>query len=203
MIDARKISSVALMKKFYDSIESKVILDITGMTLELTKNDFIYKLFNEKEFAPEDTSVISLKSENDEMLLTGYDYNWWNATRKRQEKMLAIANGNESTVKTKKAEIAEPVKSYSIGVATLYDSTLHSITYAEGSKEDCIDFINKELIRRHDFNNAQTTVINLCFDKAEYNVACSSEESKAEYCKKLDFWYDLNELAQMGAIQIA
>ena len=83
---------------------------------------------------------------------------------------------------------------------------LSNIHHFSGVKKDCIEFINNDILSRFvdSFLNS-TIVINLAFDEDEFNKAFSdvdNEELKNEYKHKVDMWYTLQELEDMGAISI-
>ena len=95
---------------------------------------------------------------------------------------------------------------YSVGVATLVDNELTNIRHFSGNKQQCIEFINNEMLSRFidSFLNTKV-VINLAFDTDEFNKAFADEgntELKNEYKHNLEMWYTLDELEEMGAITV-
>lgn len=182
MINAKNKLAEDLIIKFNNTIESKVILDINGNITELTKDTYIYKLFNKENDKLDDNSVIILKSENDELEMTGSDYNWWNANTRRINKMI-------------RAIVSEPVilteLTYSVGIATLIEGKLSDIQYFEGNKKDVIESLNQNIVKRYIDNFLKAKiVINLCYDKNDINNT------------NLDYWFTLDELQDMGAISL-
>lgn len=107
------------------------------------------------------------------------------------------------TRKKKKADILEE-KTYYIGIATLVDNELTNIHHFEGSKDDCIEFINNDIIERYvDTTLNAKIVINFAFDAEEFERVfsdASSKEEKDAYKRDINMWYTLDELELMGAI---
>ena len=97
-------------------------------------------------------------------------------------------------------------KTFSIGIATLIGNELSDIHHLKGTKEECIDFLNEDMFRRYvDESLKAKVVINLAFDEDEFNAAFSENSTKEEkeaYKKSIELWYSLDELAEMGAIEL-
>lgn len=157
-----------------------------------------------------DDDIFSLKTENVELLFNGYNYSWWRKTKKRLEKFETSLMSKSIEKKEKKTkektveEIVESEKQYSVGVATLIDGELSDIHHFEGSKSECVAFINQDMIKRYvDESLKAKVVVNLAFDVDAFNEAFSdvaNSELRNEYKKNLEMWYTLQELEDMGAI---
>ena len=166
-----------------------------------------------------DTDIASFKTENVELKFNGQTFNWWIAEKDRLDLFKSFIDNTE--VKTKKTEkMTKATKTitdnanktkynetkYSVGIATLVDNELTNIHYFEGTKQECIDFINKDMFDRYvdDSLNAKV-VINLAFDIDEFKdvfFADTPKESKDTYKKNIEMWYTLQELEDMGAISV-
>lgn len=155
-----------------------------------------------------DDDTFKLKTENVELLFNGYNYLWWRKTEKRLKKFEANLMSKPIEKKERKTkiikEVVESEKQYSVGVATLVDGELSDIHHFQGSKSECIDFINQDMLERYiDESLKAKVVVNLAFDVDAFNEAFSdvaNSELKNEYKKNLEMWYTLQELEDMGAI---
>jgi hypothetical protein len=157
--------------------------------------------------------IFELKTENVDLLFNGHNYLWWKKTEKRLNKFEANLMSKPIEKKEKMAKATKTVNTvdtndtkYSIGIATLVDNELTNIHYFEGTKQECIDFINKDMFNRYvdDSLNAKV-VINLAFDIDKFKdvfFADTPKDIKEMYKKDIEMWYTLQELEDMGAISV-
>ena len=192
------------------SFDEEISLKLNSIEIiRETKNDFINKLFNdEKLLNVNNDDIIDVYSSKIHLIFNGYNFLWWNKTKKRKEKFEnAFFNEGPSVVEkpTKKTKVEYPSTEYSVGVATLIDGVLSNIHWFEGSKKECIEFINKDIFDRYiDEGLKAKVVVNLTFDKDEFERTFSEndEEGKLSYKTSLLYWYTLDELQDMGAITL-
>lgn len=201
-------------KQFIDNVGDEdicIFKDCDSKILSCKKGCLIEEFFKSlpKDDVKED-DVYSFKASSAELKFSGKDLLWWVKTSKRLEKLEAIVEKKEQKKEEKKEEKEEAIqiqaneKRYSVGVATLVDNELTNIHHFEGSKQECIDFINNDMFGRYiDETLNSKIVINLAFDIDEFSKAfsdASSDEAKESYKKNLEMWYSLQELEEMGAI---
>lgn len=102
-------------------------------------------------------------------------------------------------------EVHDIGKQFSVGVATESEGELSNIKYLVGTKQECIDFINNEILSRLFLLGCTTkVVINLAFDANEFSNIFSKDdnEEKEKYKHNLERWYTIQELEEIGAISV-
>lgn len=198
------------LQQFIDEVNDKDI-DVSKndeRLLACKKEELIEKVF--KCIFVKDNDIITFQTDSTGLRFDGQNFLWWTKTNKRLERLEAIFNKNaeakpaeRKASKKKQAAILEE-KTYYIGIATLVDNELTNIHHFEGSKNDCIEFINNDIVERYvDATLNAKIVINFAFDAEEFERVfsdASSKEEKDAYKRDINMWYTLDELELMGAI---
>lgn len=190
MIDARTKLHEENFKKFYDSIESEVTLNINQNMSVIKKNELLYFIFSHKQLNLDPNLVISIKSENDEIEFLVGDLNWWNANLRRVNKIIKYCT--EKQTKSTKIKSVEEIKTYYVAIAILKEKKLEHILSTHGTKDEIIQFLNRgiiELLCDASFNVNQL-VLNLCYDMTK------------DYTNDLSDWHNIYELEKIGAIKL-
>lgn len=198
------------LQQFIDEVNDKDI-DVSKndeKLLACKKEELIEKVF--KCISVQDNDIITFQTDSTALRFDGQNFLWWTKTSKRLERLEAIFNKNaeakpaeRKASKKKQATVLEE-KTYYIGIATLVDNELTNIHHFEGSKNDCIEFINNDIVERYvDATLNAKIVINFAFDAEEFERVfsdASSKEEKDAYKRDINMWYTLDELELMGAI---
>lgn len=140
MIDARNKFSEELFKQFLELANQTIDLVIDDVKVDVLKNDtneIVDTIFN-KEFAMllSNEQSISLKSDNNELLLAKCDIDWWSDNTRRKNKLKKCLNTN----------VDVPTIDMCLINLKIEDSnnTLKTFT---GTKKQCIDFFNANYSR--------------------------------------------------------
>lgn len=198
------------LQQFIDEVNDKDI-DVSKNDEKLLvckKEELIEKVF--KCISVQDKDIITFQTDSTALRFDGQNFLWWTKTNKRLERLEVIFNktaeakpAERKASKKKQATVLEE-KTYYIGIATLVDNELTNIHHFEGSKNDCIEFINNDIVERYvDATLNAKIVINFAFDAEEFERVfsdASSKEEKDAYKKDINMWYTLDELELMGAI---
>lgn len=201
------------LQRFVNNVDNEdieIYKDYNSKKLSCKKESLI-KDFFQSFTSVQENDILTLQTSSVALNFFGKDFLWWTKTSKRLEKLESIltntqAEKKETKPREKKIKFDNQDTTYFVGVATLVDNELTNIRHFSGNKQQCIEFINNEMISRFidSFLNTKV-VINLAFDTDEFNKAFADEgntELKNEYKHNLEMWYTLDELEEMGAITV-
>lgn len=170
------------------------------------KKESLIKDFFQSFTSVQENDILTLQTSSVVLNFFGKDFLWWTKTNKRLEKLesILLSKPIEKKERKKKEVISIEDKRYSVGIATVVDNALTNIHHFSGTKAECIDFINNDMLERYiDETLKAKVVINLAFDEDEFDKIfsdTSSKEEKDAYKKNLEMWYTIQELEEMGAI---
>lgn len=213
MIDCvdKKGFTEARLKEFISSLkqDDELHLLLDSIEFDVCKKEELIERCFKHHFSHEilDDDIFDVVSAEEDLRFDGKNFKWWIKTDKRLEKLNdLLSNAQKREMKENKTVIADIKKTFSIGIATLIGNELSDIHHLKGTKEECIDFLNEDMFRRYvDESLKAKVVINLAFDEDEFNAAFSENSTKEEkeaYKKSIELWYSLDELAEMGAIEL-
>lgn len=188
IIDARGKSCTALMKEFLDSSSEKFML-----TFDNDSTEFMLKKDNIKEMLfSDDVSNIAMncnemtfKSDNAEMTWLKSDYDWWNKTTRRKNKLFNFEVAEDKKEKQTVSTL------YQVSAAFLRkDSTdLEMLTTFVGTKEETINFMNEQ-IEKLTLSNFSKGEVVFCF--------CYDKDKPID----LTEWNTISELSEMGVVSL-
>lgn len=170
------------------------------------KKESLIKDFFQSYSSVQENDILTLQTSSVALHFLGKDFLWWTKTSKRLEKLEStlLSKPAEKKERKKKETVSIVEKQYSVGIATAVDNELTNIHHFFGTKSECIDFINNDMLERYiDETLKAKVVINLAFDEDEFDKIfsdASSKEEKDAYKKNLEMWYTIQELEEMGAI---
>lgn len=198
------------VRQFASAVSDDETINITlndSVIFKATKSNLVKEFMNNPDFTFKDDDKLSFMTVNYTLLFSGQTFTWWTHTKQRLNKFESYLNNVDTIAKLKKVkkekvEIKENI--YPIAVATLVDNELTNIHYFEGTKNECIEFINNDMFNRYiDETLNAKVVINLAFDIDEFKkvfVENVSNETKSQYKRNIEMWYTLQELENMGVI---
>lgn len=198
------------VRQFASAVSNDETINITlndSIIFKVTKSNLVKEFMSNPDFTFKDDDKLSFMTADCTLLFSGQTFTWWTHTKQRLNKFESYLNNVDSAAKPKKVkkekvEIKENI--YPIGVATLVDNELTNIHYFEGTKNECIEFINNDMFKRYiDETLNAKVVINLAFDIDEFKKVFAenvSNETKSQYKRNIEMWYTLQELENMGVI---
>lgn len=198
------------VRQFSSSVLDDEMINITlndSVIFKATKSSLVKEFMSNPDFTFKDDDKLSFMTANCTLLFSAQTFTWWTHTKQRLNKFDSYLNNVDVEAKPKKAkkekvEIKETI--YPIAVATLVDNELTNIRYFEGTKNECIEFINNDMFKRYvDETLNAKVVINLAFDIDEFKKVFAenvSNETKDKYKRNIEMWYTLQELENMGVI---
>lgn len=132
---------------------------------------------------------------NDEILVqcekavirtSGGDIKWWFENNRRMNKIRAAIGSNNSEQEQKPVKQSTSKPSYdknakfSVAIADLTEEGLVHVDFTQGTKAECLQWLNKAIVQHTDLSGSSTIVFNLHF--------------KEEDVDNIDAWLTLEEL---------
>lgn len=211
IIDDKKQLTCKAIKQFADLVSDKDEIEFyvsNILVAKTNKANLVNDVFNSKT-SIQDDMICNFSTSKDTIIFDGFNFNWWRANKRRLTKFSKIFNdtaeSTENTSTTKVSKVSIDEKQYCVAVAYCIDNYLSKIDFFEGSKDEIIDFINKDIYDKLIATTVDTkVVINLTFDKDEFNHIFNegTEEEKDRYRRNLSMWYTLRELEDIGALTL-
>ena len=185
MIDAKNKLSPELIKQFYNTIIINVLINIENgldtSSYAVDKDEFLDYLVNGDITIPEDSTIYCI-SENEKLVFTKSDLDYWRANTRRKNKILRCNDTKEEKIELKEI-------TYYIGIGVYQEGKIYNISSFVGSKKEAIQFINEQIVKKE----IDT------FLKQKIMLSLSYKEGDAI---NLEDWYSLDELQDMGAITL-
>ena len=182
IVDAKNILTAEMMADFLKAIPSTedIILEVGDFSVTTNKYGLkaVWKTNTDLKtyFEAHQSEEFDIVSSNGcMMILTYYDYSWWNANTRRINKLF---NSLDEELK------ASLEKQYTVACGMKKPGTVYDIHIFTGSKKQCIDFFNTEL-KEKTLKNIEGHEIVLC-------ISYSKEQKNT--------WRTFNELKQEGVI---
>ena len=192
LIDARKHFTNKDISSFKTGLNESDLVDILlekaniALTLKVENLKTFFTDDSIAQYINDDNEIISFVCNDNCLQFAGQDYKWYTATVRnkpfaRLDKLFEVAE-----VKTEKRVKKETDnnKFIKVGIATLTDEKYENVSIFEGTKQQCIAFINKEYAIRE---------IRSRF--AENTRVCIQPGENPE-------WKTLDELALEGVIEL-
>lgn len=182
IIDAKRISQPEHFAQFMSLVSDTVLISRVGReAISCQKDKFLDELLS---LMLEDDEVVKCSSNDNELIITGYDINWWKQSSRRYNKIFRAVSGEATTTKKVKSE-----QKYTVAAATLLEGKLSQIKTFEGTKDEVMTFFNNEITTRFlDEFLQMKVVLNLAYAEGDENDVSQ--------------WLTLDELKEMGAITL-
>lgn len=135
-----------------------------------------------------------LEVENEVAILqfAGANFLWWNENARRRNKLKVSF---EETPVQEKTSTKQPAydkdAKYSVAVGDLDENGLSHIDFFQGTKAECLQWLNKMIVRHTDLKERTILVFNLHFEKEDM-----------EYETHIDKWKTLEELIDEDKVTI-
>lgn len=186
VIDAKGTFTLTHLKEFMDvhNIQDSIIISANEDILT-TKVEFFedfWKLVN----VPDDIEI-TIASDLAMLTFTGADFNWWNKTQKRRDKLMTYESVEIKEKKATKAVTVQDDTMYNVAVATK-DSHFRIIDIATnfGPHDESVRFINEQIRQRKLMSFYRDEVV-ICLDYHD-------DEN--------DVWKTIDELVENGNIKL-
>lgn len=179
IFDSNNDLTQEMMTQFLDKIPlTEIILVVFGNNEIVTSKQMLKNTFmkNDKiiDFSKNNIDKIIISTEDDTLIMSTDDYLWWNENTRRINKLFKSITCQENK---------KIVNDLIVAIAENDNDKLVNIESFTGKKQDCIQFLNKEIVIR--------TLKS--FSKAKIEICLN-------YDNEYQQWFTLDELILQGVI---
>lgn len=137
---------------------------------------------------------IEVESNTNILQLAGANFLWWNENARRRNQLKSAFDDTpvqDSKPAKLQKEYYDKNAKYSVAIADLTEEGLCHIDYFQGTKAECLQWLNKMIVRHTDLNEQSIMVFDLHF-----------KQEHTDYLQYSTEWKTLNELVDDGKVTI-